>query len=63
MKIGSETKRLSEVSPLVRSLVEMKDVYWRWCVYAREDVREDVEAFPKKLLDQCLNTRSGEKYE
>lgn len=50
VKIGSETKRLSEVSPLVRSLVEMKDVYWRWCVYAREDVREDVEAFPKKLF-------------
>lgn len=45
VKIGSETKRLSEVSPLVRSLVEMKDVYWRWCVYAKEGIREKVRQF------------------
>ncbi|WP_258084896.1 HD domain-containing protein [Thermococcus thermotolerans] len=32
-------KRLSEVSPLVRSLVELKDTHWRWGVYARADVR------------------------
>ncbi len=36
---AGELKRLSDVSPLVRSLVELKDTYWRWGVYAREDVR------------------------
>ncbi|WP_048152094.1 HD domain-containing protein [Palaeococcus ferrophilus] len=34
--------RLSEVSPLVRALVELKDTHWRWGVYAREDVVERV---------------------
>ncbi len=38
-------KRLSEVSPLVRSLVEMKDVHWRWCVYARKDVMDAVSEY------------------
>lgn len=35
-------ERLSEVSPLVRALVELKDTHWRWGVYAREDVVERV---------------------
>ena len=43
-------KRLSEVSPLVRSLVELKDTHWRWGVYAREDVREEVRDTLEKLL-------------
>ena len=43
-------KRLSEVSPLVRSLVEMKDVHWRWCVYAREDVRGEVNRYVSGFL-------------
>ncbi|WP_188203070.1 HD domain-containing protein [Thermococcus camini] len=38
-------KRLSEVSPLVRSLVELKDTHWRWGVYARADMVERVEKF------------------
>ncbi|NJE76070.1 HD domain-containing protein [Thermococcus sp. ES12] len=43
-------KRLSEVSPLVRSLVELKDTHWRWGVYARADVVERVKALVGKLL-------------
>jgi len=43
-------KRLSEVSPLVRSLVELKDTHWRWGVYAREDVREEVRQFVVDFL-------------
>ncbi|NJE02937.1 HD domain-containing protein [Thermococcus sp. MV11] len=43
--VGGELKRLSEVSPLVRSLVELKDTHWRWGVYARADVVERVEKF------------------
>lgn len=35
--------RLSEVSPLVKALVELKDTHWRWGVYAREDVVEKVK--------------------
>lgn len=50
VKIGSEMKRFSEVFFFVRFFVEMKDVYWRWCVYVREDVREDVEVFLKKFF-------------
>ncbi|WP_148882016.1 HD domain-containing protein [Thermococcus aciditolerans] len=44
-------KRLSEVSPLVRSLVELKDTHWRWGVYARADVRERVERFLGAFFD------------
>ncbi|NJE31264.1 HD domain-containing protein [Thermococcus sp. 18S1] len=44
-------KRLSEVSPLVRSLVELKDTHWRWGVYARADVRERVERFLETFFD------------
>ncbi|WP_297458426.1 HD domain-containing protein [Thermococcus sp.] len=43
-------KRLSEVSPLVRSLVELKDTHWRWGVYAREDVKDAVLKALEKLL-------------
>ena len=43
-------KRLSDVSPLVRSLFELKDTHWRWGIYAREDVREKVSRALKKLL-------------
>ncbi|ASJ07154.1 HD domain-containing protein [Thermococcus pacificus] len=43
-------KRLSDVSPLVRSLVELKDTHWHWGVYAREDVRERVLRAVNKLL-------------
>jgi HD superfamily phosphohydrolase len=50
VKIGNAVRRLSEVSPLVRSLVEMKDVHWKWCVYAREGVKEEVETFLKNLF-------------
>lgn len=47
---AGELKRLSDVSPLVRSLVELKDTYWRWGVYAREDVRARVEKFVEEFL-------------
>ncbi|ASJ09297.1 phosphohydrolase [Thermococcus siculi] len=50
VEVGGELKRLSEVSPLVRALVELKDTHWRWGVYAREEVREMVEVFLKKLF-------------
>ncbi len=50
VRVGEEVKRLSEVSPLVRSLVELKNVHWRWCVYARRDVKDEVEHFVKRLL-------------
>ena len=43
-------KRLSEVSPLVRSLVELKDTHWRWGVYARGDVKGAVLKALEKLL-------------
>nr|WP_206203375.1 MULTISPECIES: HD domain-containing protein [unclassified Thermococcus] len=43
-------QRLSNVSPLVRSLVELKDTHWRWGVYAREDVREEVRQFVMDFL-------------
>ena len=43
-------KRLSDVSPLVRSLVELKDTHWRWGVYAREDVRDEVGALVSRFL-------------
>ncbi|ASJ04675.1 HD domain-containing protein [Thermococcus barossii] len=48
--VGDELKRLSEVSPLVRSLVELKDTHWRWGVYARADVVEMAKALVRKLL-------------
>ena len=43
-------KRLSEVSPLVRSLVELKDIHWHWGIYARADVRERVGDFLRNFL-------------
>ncbi len=45
-----EVKRLSEVSPLVRSLFELKDTHWRWGVYARSDVKDAVLRVLEKLL-------------
>ena len=50
VETGGGLKRLSEVSPLVRSLVELKDTHWRWGVYAREDVKEEVRDTLEKLL-------------
>ncbi|WP_342764675.1 phosphohydrolase [Thermococcus sp. Bubb.Bath] len=43
-------KRLSEVSPLVRSLVDMKDVHWRWYVYAKRDVIDAVNRYVSDFL-------------
>ncbi|ASJ00738.1 HD domain-containing protein [Thermococcus gorgonarius] len=54
--VDGELKRLSEVSPLVKSLVELKNVYWRWCVYARKDVKEDVEGALKKAFVICRSS-------
>ncbi|ASJ13973.1 HD domain-containing protein [Thermococcus radiotolerans] len=48
--VGDGLKRLSDVSPLVRSLVELKDTHWRWGVYAREDVMERIERFLRTFL-------------
>ncbi|KUH34111.1 phosphohydrolase [Thermococcus celericrescens] len=50
VEVGGELKRLSEVSPLVRALVELKDTHWRWGAYAREDVVGEVEILLKKLF-------------
>jgi HD superfamily phosphohydrolase len=50
VETGGTTRRLSEVSPLVRALVELKDTHWHWGVYAREDVREEVEIFLRRFL-------------
>ncbi len=49
--VGEDLKRLSDVSPLVRSLFELKDTHWRWGVYARRDVTEEV----KRLVSRVLN--------
>jgi HD superfamily phosphohydrolase len=43
-------KRLSEVSPLVKSLVDMKDVHWGWCVYARRNVVDAVDRYVSDFL-------------
>ncbi|WP_297435564.1 HD domain-containing protein [Thermococcus sp.] len=45
VEVGGVLHRLSEVSPLVRSLVELKDTYWHWGVYAREDTVDEVGVF------------------
>ncbi|ASJ02987.1 phosphohydrolase [Thermococcus profundus] len=52
VKTSTGLKRLSEVSPLVRSLVELKDTQWRWGVYARSDVVEEVKETVEEILDQ-----------
>ena len=45
VEVGGVLRGLSEVSPLVRSLVELKDTYWHWGVYAREDAVDEVMVF------------------
>ncbi|AIF69601.1 phosphohydrolase [Palaeococcus pacificus DY20341] len=50
VEFSGEIKRLNEVSPLVRSLVELKDKYWKWGVYARRDKVEEVGAFLERLI-------------
>jgi len=50
VEFNGEIKRLSEVSPVVRALVEAKESYWRWGIYAREDVVEKVREFVSKRL-------------
>lgn len=49
--VNGELRRLSDVSPLVRSLFELRGTYWRWGVYARRDVTEEV----KRLVSRVLN--------
>ncbi|WP_297498630.1 HD domain-containing protein [Thermococcus sp.] len=48
--VEGEVKRLSDVSPLVRALANVGESYWRWGVYAREDVKEEVQDALEKLL-------------
>lgn len=50
VEFDGKIKRLSEVSPVVRALVEAKESYWRWGIYAREDVVEKVREFVSKRL-------------
>jgi len=42
--VDGRLKRLSDVSPLVRSLFELKDTHWRWGIYARADVKDRVHS-------------------
>ncbi|MDI3474531.1 MAG: uncharacterized protein PWQ95_259 [Thermococcaceae archaeon] len=58
---GGELRRLSDVSPLVKSLVEMKDVHWEWCVYAEKEIKEEVGAFLKSFLDPYRSNYSGKE--
>ncbi|WP_457750469.1 HD domain-containing protein [Thermococcus sp.] len=48
--VDGELKRLSDVSPLVRSLFELKDTHWRWGIYARADVKEAVRSFVSGII-------------
>lgn len=48
--LNGEIRRLSEVSPVVRALVEAKESNWRWGIYAREDKVEEVRTFVSKRL-------------
>ncbi|WP_456420606.1 HD domain-containing protein [Thermococcus sp.] len=50
VECNGEVKRLSEVSPLVRALVEAKESHWRWGIYARADVVKRVREFASKNL-------------
>ena len=50
VEFNGEIKRLSEVSPVVRALVEAKESNWRWGIYAREDKVEEVRTFVSKRL-------------
>jgi len=47
--VGEELVRLSEVSPLVRALIEAEDAQWRWGIYARRDVLKRVERFVARI--------------
>ncbi|WP_457742680.1 HD domain-containing protein [Thermococcus sp.] len=48
VEFNREIKRLSEVSPVVKALVEAKESNWRWGIYARTDLVERVKAFVSK---------------
>ena len=48
--VDGELKRLSDVSPLVRSLFELKDTHWHWGIYARADVRRHVFSVVSRLI-------------
>ena len=50
VECNGEIKRLSEVSPVVKALVEAKESHWRWGIYAREDIVEKVREFVSKTL-------------
>ncbi len=43
--VGRTLSKLSEVSPLVRALVELKDTYWHWGVYAEGSIVGKVREF------------------
>ncbi|ACS33900.1 HD domain-containing protein [Thermococcus gammatolerans] len=48
--VEGKLRRLSDVSPLVRSLFELKDTYWRWGVYAENSEVERVRRLVSRLL-------------
>ncbi len=50
VEYNGEVRRLSEVSPLVRALVDAKESNWHWSVYARKDVVGEVRSFISKNL-------------
>ncbi len=50
VEFNGEIKRLSDVSPVVRALIEAKESHWRWGIYAREDKVEEVRTFISKRL-------------
>jgi HD superfamily phosphohydrolase len=43
-------KRLSEVSPLVNSLVDVRESYWHWGIYAKPEILEEVSNFVAETL-------------
>jgi HD superfamily phosphohydrolase len=48
--VDGEKRRLEDVSPLVRTLMELHEEGWRFGVYAPEEVLEDVERASKKVV-------------
>ncbi|WP_297508887.1 HD domain-containing protein [Thermococcus sp.] len=48
--VGGEVKRLSDVSPLVRALVNVRESYWRWGVYAEPSIFRKAERFVSEIL-------------
>ncbi|GAB6135184.1 HD domain-containing protein [Thermococcus prieurii] len=51
VEFSGEIKRLSEVSPVVRALVEAKESNWRWGLYARPEAVAKVARWLSRFLD------------